>query len=46
MIIERLTGDGLAKDLLGPEWTKKKTTIINDIDKWLVSHNAYQGSAF
>ena len=46
IIIERLTGDGLQSQLLGPDWTRKKTSVINDIDTWLVSNDSYEGSAF
>ena len=43
VVIARLTGDGAADDLLAPEWSKKKTTIINDIDKTLYSRGSMQG---
>lgn len=43
MIIERVTGDGLAQDLLAPLWTIKKTVVANDIDKELVRRQSYQG---
>ena len=42
-VIARLTGDGVADDLLAPDWSRKKTTIINDIDKYLYTHNIWQG---
>ena len=43
IIIERVTGDGLAEELLAPEWSKKKVTVINDIDKELFRRGSYQG---
>lgn len=43
IIIERLTGDGNIDDLIAPLWSIKKVTIINDIDKLMVSKNYYQG---
>lgn len=43
IIIERLTGDGVQSDLVGPMWTTKKTITINDIDKELVRRNSWQG---
>lgn len=43
MTIARLTGDGLSEDLLAPEWTKKKTIVLNDIDKLMVKRNTWQG---
>lgn len=42
-IIERLTGDGLAKDLIEPKWTTKKTIVVNEIDKLMVKRNTWQG---
>lgn len=41
-IIERLTGDGLAKDLIEPKWTTKKTIVVNEIDKLMVKRNTWQ----
>lgn len=43
IIIERLTGDGNIEDLTAPLWSIKKVTILNDIDKLMVSKNYYQG---
>lgn len=43
IIIERLTGDGKVEDLIAPHWSIKKTTILNDIDKYMVQHDLYQG---
>ena len=45
-VIARLTGDGVADDLLAPDWSRKKTTVINDIDKYLFTHNMWQGKEF
>lgn len=42
MIIERVTGDGLASDLLAPDWTLKKTVTANEIDKELLARNSWQ----
>lgn len=43
IVIERLTGDGNVDDLIAPEWSIKKVTILNDIDKLMVKKNYYQG---
>ncbi len=43
IVIARLTGDGVADDLIAPEWSKKKVTILNDIDKKLFYENSFQG---
>ncbi len=42
-VIARLTGDGSPDDLLAPDWSRKKTTVINDIDKFLFTHDMWQG---
>ncbi len=46
LIIERVTGDGLASDLLAPLWTIKKTQVANEIDKELVRRQSYQGCKY
>jgi radical SAM protein (TIGR01212 family) len=43
IVIERVTGDGIASSLLAPLWSQKKVMVINDIDKELVKRNTYQG---
>lgn len=45
-IIQRLTGDGVAEDLIGPEWTKKKTIVLNEIDKRMVALDTWQGKYY
>lgn len=45
-VIARLTGDGAPDDLLAPDWSRKKVTVINDIDKYLFTHNLWQGKLF
>ena len=42
-IVERLTGDGMANDLIAPLWTIKKTIVTNEIDKKMVALNTWQG---
>ena len=42
-VLERLTGDGIDSELLAPLWSRKKVTILNDIDKELLKRNTYQG---
>lgn len=46
IIIERLTGDGLQSELLGPDWSRKKVSVINDIDRYMKENNLYQGKYF
>lgn len=43
MVIQRLTGDGVKEKLITPEWTIKKTIVLNDIDKEMVRRNTWQG---
>ena len=42
-VIGRLTGDGMADELLAPAWSRRKVTVLNDIDKRLVENSWYQG---
>ena len=42
-VICRLTGDGAPDLLLAPEWSRKKVSVINDIDKELYRRDSYQG---
>lgn len=42
-VVARVTGDGMAEDLLAPDWSRKKVSVINDIDKLLYERNSYQG---
>ncbi len=46
IIIERLTGDGLKDVLIAPEWTLRKVSVINDIDKQMVLKDVYQGNNY
>lgn len=45
-VICRLTGDGAPDLLLAPEWSRKKVSVINDVDKELYSRDSYQGKYF
>ncbi|MBR6680142.1 MAG: TIGR01212 family radical SAM protein [Clostridia bacterium] len=42
-VIARLTGDGMADELIAPDWSRKKVSVINDIDKQLYEKQTYQG---
>lgn len=42
-VIARLTGDGMGDALLAPDWSRKKVSVINDIDKLLYEKGLYQG---
>ncbi|WP_156032162.1 TIGR01212 family radical SAM protein [Sharpea azabuensis] len=43
IVIERLTGDAPGDDLYEPQWSRNKTTILNDIDKLMKAHDIIQG---
>lgn len=43
IVIHRLTGDGAKDDLIAPDWTLKKVSVLNDIDKELKRRGTYQG---
>lgn len=43
IVIARLTGDGMADTLIAPDWSRKKVSVINDIDKLLYKRDSYQG---
>ena len=45
-VIDRLTGDGMGDDLLAPDWSRKKVSVINDIDKKLYENDLWQGKYF
>lgn len=45
-VICRLTGDGAPDSLLAPEWSRKKVSVINDIDKELFLRDSYQGKYY
>ncbi|MBO7250691.1 MAG: TIGR01212 family radical SAM protein [Clostridia bacterium] len=45
-VIARVTGDGMADELLAPLWSMKKVSVINDIDKELFRRDTWQGRLF
>ena len=45
-VVARITGDGHPDDLLAPDWSRKKVSVINDIDKLLYERGTYQGRMF
>jgi len=42
-VVARITGDGMAEDLLAPDWSRRKVAVINDVDKLLYQRNTFQG---
>ena len=45
-VVGRLTGDGMQSELLAPDWSRKKTVVINNIDKLMFAENLWQGKFF
>ena len=45
-VIGRITGDGMADTLLAPQWSRRKTEVVNEIDKELYRRNSFQGKNF
>ena len=43
IVIQRLTGDPEASNLITPNWLIKKVQVLNDIDKLMAKRNTYQG---
>ena len=43
IVIQRLTGDPMEEDLIEPQWTTKKISVLNEIDKKMNKENIYQG---
>lgn len=46
VVVQRLTGDPMAQDLIEPLWLVKKTTILNDIDKRMRQLDTWQGKLY
>lgn len=45
-VIARLTGDGAPDALLAPDWSRRKTAVVNDVDKILFANDLYQGKYY
>ncbi len=45
-VIGRITGDGMQDSLLAPDWSRRKTAVINDIDKRMFEQDLFQGKSF
>ena len=45
-VVARLTGDGMGDDLLAPDWSRKKVSVINDIDKRMYELDWWQGKQY
>ena len=44
-VVGRLTGDGMQSELLAPDWSRRKKSVLNDIDTMLVERDLWQGCA-
>lgn len=45
-VIGRITGDGIGDELIAPLWSRKKVSVINDVDKLLYERDSWQGKKF
>ena len=45
-VIGRITGDGMAQSLLAPQWSRRKTEVVNEIDKEMYRRNSRQGKNY
>ncbi len=46
IVVHRLTGDAPSSIFIGPIWSKKKTIVLNDIDKKMAQLDTYQGAKY
>ena len=46
IVVNRITGDPMASELIEPTWLTNKTTILNDIDKLMKQIDTYQGNKY
>ncbi|MBN1543498.1 TIGR01212 family radical SAM protein [candidate division KSB1 bacterium] len=44
-VIQRLTAEAPAEQLLAPEWAKNKLSVLNSIDREMMRRNSWQGIA-
>ena len=42
-VIGRITGDGMAEELLAPQWSRRKTEVANTVDKMQAAEDTWQG---
>lgn len=45
-VIMRLTGDPLADQVIAPDWTTNKISVLNQIDKTMAKNNFQQGDLY
>ncbi|MGL5020739.1 MAG: TIGR01212 family radical SAM protein [Mycoplasmatales bacterium] len=46
IVIHRLTGDAPTENFIGPIWSRRKVTVLNDIDKQQAKKNTMQGRLY
>jgi len=46
IVVHRLTGDAPKENFIGPFWSRRKVTVLNDIDKQQAELNTYQGRLY
>ncbi len=45
-VVQRVTGDGMAEELIAPLWSRKKFVVMNQIDKELYRRDSWQGKRY
>lgn len=45
-VIARVTGDGMASELIAPLWSRRKHMVMNEIDKTFVRRDTWQGKYY
>jgi len=46
IVVHRLTGDAPKENFIGPFWSRRKVTVLNDIDKLQADLNTFQGRLY
>ncbi len=46
VVVHRLTGDAPSENFIGPIWSRKKVSVLNDIDREFVRRNSMQGAKY
>lgn len=45
-VVQRVTGDGMADELIAPLWSQKKFVVMNSIDQELYRRDSWQGKRY
>lgn len=45
-VVQRVTGDGMADELIAPQWSRRKFVVMNSIDEELYRRDSWQGKRY